>query len=94
MLTKRGIELDITQSNYRCNFKGLIFCFSSKFYLNKFEKEVQEYIDIENKKLYNKYKLDVDFSLYLAIAFYKKIEKRGFRIIEPRKKETIVKIKI
>ena len=93
-MTRGGIEWNLNKSDYRCNFKGLIFCFSSKFYLNKFEKEVQEYIDIENKKLYNKYKLDVDFTLYLAIAFYKKIEKRGFKIIEPRKKETIVKIKI
>lgn len=87
ILTKKGIELDLKQSNYKIKFKNLIFCFSSKFYMNKFEENVKEFIDIENKKLYNKYKLDADFSIYLAIVYYKKIEKRGFRVLTLQHKE-------
>ena len=31
-------------------------------------------------KIYNKYKILIDLSEYLAVALYKKIEKRGFLV--------------
>jgi len=79
--TLNGIELDLEKSNYKYKFYNYIFYFSSEFYMNKFKNEVQEFIMIETIKLQNKYKVKLNISLYLAVSFYKRIEKRGFRIV-------------
>jgi len=81
MLTRNGIELNIDESNYKTNYKGLTFYFSSMFYLRKFEKEIENYIDNETKKLYNKFKVRSDYTILLSISLYKKIEKRGFKVL-------------
>lgn len=89
MITKNGICLNLDESNYKFLKYGVIFYFSSLLYLEKFEKEVELYVNAETIKLRNKYKVDNDFTLYLAIAFYKKIEKRGFYIYDEVNKREI-----
>ena len=81
MLTRNGIELDIEKSKYKYTYKGLTFYFSSMFYLNKFKREIQNYIDNETKKLYNKFKINADFTILLSVALYMRIEKRGFQVL-------------
>lgn len=81
MLTRNGIELEIEESKYKYKYKNLTFYFSSRFYLRKFDNELKKYIDNETKKLYNKYKHNADYSILLAVALYKRIEKRGFYIL-------------
>ena len=82
MKTENGVYLDLTESEYKVKKLGLTFYFSSKFYMKKFEDEVEIYSHNEMLKLYNKYKVTNNFKQFLAIAFYKKIEKRGFRIYD------------
>ena len=89
MKTSRGIELDITKSEYFLELYGLRFYFSSKFYLEKFRKEVLEYITIESARLINRYQIELQIYKTLSIAYYKKIEKRGFRIIDLKTKTEI-----
>lgn len=89
MITKNGIFLNLDESNYKILKYGVIFYFSSLLYLEKFEKEVELYVNAETIKLRNKYKVESDFTLYLAIAFYKKIEKRGFYIYDEVNKREI-----
>ena len=43
--------------------------------------ENEEYVKEENLKIQNKYKINIIANYYLLFAYYKKIEKRGFRII-------------
>jgi YHS domain-containing protein len=81
MQTQNKIELNLKESKYQYEFKNFIFYFSSLLYLDKFKKNLDEYIVLETIKIKNKYKLHVDFSLFLAVALYKKIEKRGFRVV-------------
>ena len=81
MLTRNGIELNLEESKYISTYKGLTFYFSSMFYLKKFEREIQNYIDNETKKLYNRFNVSANYELLLSIALYKRIEKRGFRIL-------------
>lgn len=81
MLTRNGVELNLEESIYKYNYKGLTFYFSSMFYLKKFEKEVKNYIDNESKKMYNKFKVNVDYTILFSLALYKSIEKRGFRVL-------------
>lgn len=82
MKTVKGIYLDLKESEYKISVSGLTFYFSSKFYLDKFSKNVKEYIKEETIKINVKYKVNIDLTIYLMIAFYKKIEKRGFRIYD------------
>lgn len=81
MQTQNGIELNLNESNYKFEFKDFIFYFSSKLYLEKFSKNLTDFIMVETLKLRNKYKLHIDFSLFLSVSLYKKIEKRGFRVV-------------
>lgn len=81
MVTKNGIELELKKSNYSYEFGEYIFYFSSKLYLKKFKEGVLNYIILESAKITNKYKIKINVTNYLSVSFYKKIEKRGFRVI-------------
>lgn len=81
MQTQNGIELNLNKSRFSFQYKDYIFYFSSKLYLEKFRTNVDEYILLETLKLKNKYKVANNFSLFLAVSLYKKIEKRGFRVV-------------
>ena len=71
---------NIEDSDYVFDFQRFTFYFSSKFYIEKFKKELDNYIDIEQKRLIKRYDTILDSSEYLALSLYKKIEKRGFRV--------------
>lgn len=75
------IFYELEKSPYIYNFKNITFYFSSMFYLEKFKNEVDNYIKNEEFRFFQRYKLKLEknyFSQFLAISFYKKIEKRGF----------------
>lgn len=89
MKTVRGIELKLKDSNYIYKYKGLSFYFSSKFYLNKFVDNVENYVENETIKFEMKYKIGITLEILLMIAYYKKIEKRGFRIYDEENKKEL-----
>ena len=45
---------DLEESTYRLDYKRLTFVFSSKFYIDKFKKEIDNFVKIEDKKIYSK----------------------------------------
>ena len=71
-------ELDSTPFSLRID--DFMFYFSSKFYLDKFEREYPDYVRNETLKLNVRYKMIVDAEDMLLLAFYKMIEKRGFKV--------------
>lgn len=98
MLTKRGIELNIKESKYIFVVDGLMLYFSSNFNKERFISNYNTYLDEENIKLENKYKVNIDLKRLLIVSFYKKIEKRGFYIVDINsrqeiKEDTIFKLK-
>lgn len=72
---------DISQSMYHYKYDKLDFYFSSYFYLEKFKKLVPNYIKDETMKLQIKYKCLIVCDEMLLISLYKKIEKRGYRVL-------------
>ena len=82
MMTKRGVELNLYESNFKYSLEGLCFYFSSQFYLNNFVERSENFSKTESLKFKTKYTLNVDMKLLFLIALYKKIEKRGFRIVD------------
>ena len=71
---------NIEDSNFKLEVGKLRLYFSSEFNLKRFKDNYEKYISDENFKLENKYHVKILANYYLLIAFYKKIEKRGFRI--------------
>lgn len=89
MLTKRGIELNINESKYIFVVDNLMLYFSSNFNKERFISNYNSYIDEETIKLENRYKINIDIKNLLVISFYKKIEKRGFYIVDINSKHEI-----
>lgn len=88
-MNKHGIEFNLKESNYKVTLQGLTFYFSSKLYLNKFTANIKDYIFNENAKIKTKYNLDIVMDIYFMISYYKKVEKRGFRIYDEVSKKEI-----
>ena len=74
------IYYDIFESDLSITYKDLIMYFSSEFNLTRFQNKILNFIKEENSKLKVKYNVEVEFDEMLIIAYYKKIEKRGFRV--------------
>ncbi len=47
-MTKAGIYLNLDESTYKVKKFGLLFYFSSLLYMEKFNKNVEKYVEMEN----------------------------------------------
>ena len=85
MKSARGIYYDLKESEYfvemNINSEKIILYFSSLFIRKKFLENVADYIHSENLKLSITYKIDIDATKLLILSYYKKLEKRGFRVL-------------
>ena len=78
---------NINESPYYFDYYNYRFYFSSAFYRRNFKNKIEDYVREEKYKLINRYKiinscfLDV-INEVLYISLYKKIEKRGFRVLK------------
>lgn len=84
------VYLKLNESDITCVKSGLLFYFSSELYRNKFEKNVEEFIENEKLKIQVRYKINNDFTIYFLLSYYKKCEKRGFRIYDMVNKKPVV----
>lgn len=72
---------DISKSPFCYDVNELVFYFSSEFNKRRFINGYEEYIVDETHKLESKYHVKLDLELELTVAFYKRIEKRGYKVI-------------
>lgn len=84
---EKGLRVyyNIDESIYYTNVGDFQFYFSSEFNLNRYKENVYTFIMSEIYKLKSKYrfveaKTINTLKVALAITYYKKIEKRGFRV--------------
>lgn len=77
----KRVEYDISKSEYYSKVNDMIFYFSSEFNKRRFENNFYLFVEEETNKLKVKYKVNLDIYNYLVVVFYKKIEKRGFRVL-------------
>lgn len=91
MKSKRGVYLDIFESDYYYDLDGVRYYFSSKLYLNKFKDNVMNYVNENSIKLKLRYKINLNFDLFLTLSYYRKVEKRGFRVVELSTERKITK---
>lgn len=76
---------NIEESTYNYNLGEFEFYFSSEFNLNRYDKNVMNFINTEIYKLKNRYdfkdlKTIQTLKVALSLTYYKVIEKRGFRV--------------
>lgn len=73
-------DINDTRNTFFVELGKVKVYFSSEFNLRRFKNGFNNYIYEETMKLENKYHVSIVANYYLMIAYYKKIEKRGFRI--------------
>ena len=88
----KRVEYDINKSEYYFKVNKLTFFFSSKFNKTRFENGFIEYVNDETNKIKAKYKVDINLTNYLLLAYYKKIEKRGFKVLTYDDNDDIIEL--
>lgn len=88
----KRVEYDINKSEYYFKVNKLTFFFSSKFNKTRFENGFIEYVREETNKIKAKYKVDINLTNYLLLAYYKKIEKRGFKVLTYDDNDVIIEL--
>ena len=72
---------DLNESNYTFKYDDLVFYFSSQFYQEKFTREYSQFLKDETMKLKIKFKCNIYCDEMILLLLYKKIEKRGFKVL-------------
>lgn len=85
MRVSKNLYYDINESDLYTNFKEMIFYFSSDKNKERFDNGILDYVKQEQDKILCKYHIICDVSKMLALAFYMRIEKRGFRVLHNSK---------
>ena len=80
MRRSERIYHDLTESNEFVELLSTRFYFSSSFNKERFLNGYQDYIKEEEDKIVAKYGIKISMRYYLLLAYYMKIEKRGFYI--------------
>lgn len=80
MRRSEKIYYDLTESKEYVELLESKFYFSSSFNKDRFLNGYQEYIKEEEDKIIAKYGISISIRYYLLMAYYLKIEKRGFYI--------------
>ena len=88
----KRVEYDINKSEYYFRVNKLTFFFSSKFNKTRFENGFIDYVNEETNKIKAKYKVDINLTNYLLLAYYKKIEKRGFKVLTYDDNDDIIEL--
>ena len=88
----KRVEYDINKSEYYFKVNKLTFFFSSKFNKTRFENGFIEYVSEETNKIKAKYKVNINLTNYLLLAYYKKIEKRGFKVLTYDDNDVIIEL--
>ena len=88
----KRVEYDINKSEYYFRVNKLTFFFSSKFNKTRFENGFIDYVQEETNKIKAKYKVDINLTNYLLLTYYKKIEKRGFKVLTYDDNDVIIEL--
>lgn len=81
-ITRHGIYKDLSQSTYLTVKEGNTYYFSSMLYKDKFLQKYEENRKTINESLSNRFDFTIKLNMLCDIALYKKIEKRGFLIVD------------
>lgn len=78
---KSNVCYNLFKSPYYTQYLTHQFYFSSQFNKVRFDDKLQDFIENENSKLNSKYLCEINAKIVLALCLYRKIEKRGFYVL-------------
>lgn len=81
MITKNGICYDLSRSPYVCSVANWTYYFSSPSHMNKFKSNISSNRDWLNDSMSRRFKFTMSLDLLADLSLYRKIETRGFLII-------------
>lgn len=81
VLTKNGICYDLKNSPYFCYTDFFTFFFSSPAHLTKFRKGLEANREWLNDSMTRRFKFNMTLDVLADFSLYRKIETRGFLII-------------
>lgn len=81
MITKNGICYDLSRSPYVCSVANWTYYFSSPSHMNKFKSNISSNRDWLNDSMSRRFKFTMSLDLLADLSLYRKIETRGFMII-------------
>lgn len=81
MISRNGICYDLELSEYKHTENKVTFVFSSQLHLDKFKNKINENRDIIRYSLSRRFNILVDIPLLADLVLYRKIETRGFLVI-------------
>jgi len=83
MKTRNGIYYDLSKSSYKFKVPDskIVFVFSSDLHMLKFEDAYIENRKEHNTKFISRYRLKISMNVLPDLVLYKKIETRGFLVI-------------
>ena len=84
MRRSKKVYYDLTESTEYVELLNCRFYFSSSFNKERFLSGYESYIKEEEDKIIAKYNVLISIRFYLLIAFYMKIEKRGFYVVKDK----------
>jgi hypothetical protein len=86
MKSRNGVYYDLKESTYKFRVPdtNLIFIFSSDLHMIKFEDQYQAHRKEHNTKFISRFRLNISMSVLPDLILYKKIETRGFLVINER----------
>ena len=88
----KRVEYDVNKSEYYFKVNKLTLFFSSKFNKTRFENGFIDYVSEETNKIKAKYKVNINLTNYLLLTYYKKIEKRGFKVLTYDDNDDIIEL--
>ena len=80
MKTYYGTFTDIMESDIIAIYGSYKYYFTSNFNKKKFIENIEDYVYLEELKIKNRYGINIELNDYLAVWFYKKVQKKGFKV--------------
>jgi len=83
MVTRNGVYYDLTKSTFKFTTPDtkMTFIFSSDLHMFKFEDQYKAFRKEQNLKLKARYRIEIVTTVLSDLVLYKKIETRGFLVI-------------
>ena len=82
MISRNGVYYDLKASSFRYTKDGLTYVFSSRLHLKKFKEKLIPHRDTINASLSRRFNLFINVPHIADIVLYRKIETRGFLVID------------
>lgn len=82
MPTKNGIVYRLTDSPYKCTWRGLVFFFSSALHLKKFQDKLNGRIEWLNDSMARRFHFSVEVDYIAVLQLYCQVETRGFAVYD------------